>query len=443
MAGQGIHCGVDAMKPGSRGNYRILYRDLEPNQVYSHFTILESNALLLEQEGLDPKKALKAVREMARTHFATVPADGLVDGKKGWYGHRWQVLYLQWGDYLCERDFSIEPGAPAGAAVPSASPSKPEALVPQSSAVAAPAPAARRSFWSARSAQLTARAAIVLLVFTAGYFAQSLMTPTTAVGALFGDATTFKRQRALSEHQGTEPMIFPNLDQTQAVFADGQQRFVLVADRELTIGTAIVLEDASGVVSEIHPGRLVLDTDKGSTQFPFPALYTMGQETLGEGKIAIYPERNNLDKLLDAYCRVHGLKKVGRRSFDSISGRFASEQAFKNACRALGSEIFADRVVSHGSGLPRVFISFDGLWHQPYGTLTDLVGFYAQHLSLEVKQVDVPADQRWVLNYGLQFEEFCAFFDLKTEIRGPYLIVKGDSHESEKIGQNRTDRNRL
>ncbi len=431
------------MKPGSRGNYRVLYRDLDPNQVYSHFTILESQAALLESEGLDPKKALKAVRELARTHFATVPADALIDGKNGWYGHRWQVLYQQWGDYLCERDFSIEPASFDVAAEPLSEPPRPEIIVPDSSAVAAPAAAGKPRFWSARFGRLIARTAIVLLVFSAGYSVQRIMTPKTAVGALFDDTATSTRQRALSEHQGSEPLIFPNLDQTQAVFADGDLPFALVASRELTIGAAIVLEDTSGVVSEIHPGRLVLDTDKGSMQFPFPALYTLGQETLGEGKVAIYPERKNLDRLLDAYCRVHGLKKSGRRSFDSISGRFASEQAFKDGCRALGAEISVDRVVYHDSGLPRVFISFDGLWHQPYGTLTDLVELYAQHLSLEVKQVDIPADQKWVINYGLQFEEFCAFFDLQTEIRGPYLIVKGDSYESEKLGQNRPDRHRL
>ncbi len=428
------------MKPGSRGNYRILYRDLEPDQIYSHFTILDSQAGLIEQEGLDPKKALKAVREMARTHFGSMPADALVDGKKGWYGHRWQVLYLQWGDYLCERDFSVEPQLSLGAAASPAKSEPPDALLPQSAA-AAPAEQTVQRAWSAKLSRLASRAALILLVFSAGYLAHRAMTtPKTAVGALSTDSAASKRLRALSEHQGTEPLIFPNLDRTQAVFADGDQPFALVADQALKIGAAIVLEDASGVVNEIHPGRLVLETDKGSMQFPFPALYTMGQETLGEGNIAIYSERNNLGKVLEAFCHAHGLKWVGKSANGSICGRFASEQAFMEGCQALGASFYSDRVDYRGSGLARVFISFDGLWHQPNGSLTDLVELYAQHLPLEVKQLGVPADQNWVINYGLQFEEFCAFFDLQTEIRGPYLIVKGDSHESQEISQNRSVR---
>jgi len=92
------------MKNGSRGNYKILYRDLDPQQLYNHFEIVDSQQELLRELELEPKKALKAVREMARVHFTEIEPDGYVDAKKAWFGYRWQTLYHQWGDYLSERD---------------------------------------------------------------------------------------------------------------------------------------------------------------------------------------------------------------------------------------------------------------------------------------------------------------------------------------------------
>lgn len=421
------------MKNGSRGNYRILYRDLDPERLYSHFTVIETQRSLLDEMGMEPRKALKAVREMARVHFSGSEPDGLLEGKKAWKGQRWNALYQQWGDYLSERDREnavcqvfLEPDE-----------HKADDQISKHHPV--------RITWMNRLANQKSHyvnMAAAILIFCAGFFASQLTQgPASSAqadanpsqGMLIDEGNELLRYRELSEGKG-KLLYFPNLEGTLAVFASKKQSFAIVDGQEVTVGDYIILDDKRGMVSEIHPSRLILRTESGTVQFSFPNHVMLGMETFAEGEIVVYPKPGNLMPILRSLCLSNGWKLAGSPTRHTISGRFESVESFLKACKHFGITFEDNLLVVPESSEPKSFISFNGFWVQPSGTLSQLVKLYGHHLPYKAKPEGISSSERWVINYGLQFDEFCEFFELSTELRGNDLIVKGGNDENGKAG---------
>jgi hypothetical protein len=413
------------MKSGSRGNYRILYRDLASDELYNHFRIVNDQPELLKAEGLASQKALKAVREMARVHFADVAPDGYLEGKRAWLGRRWTTLYQQWGDYICDRD--------------------PEELPPstQHTSNEAPATVETRFKWASLIAYITnnynhvPRLIAVMVLMLGGFLAKesgevnaSAMQVEQPLGMLVDEDFDIYRHRLLSGSTGLKISYFPNLEGTLAIFATGENPFAIIDGKEVRLNDLVVIDDTKGFISEIHWDRIALRTDSGTIQFLFPSLVMMGQPTFGKSEIVIYPERGNLPTVLRGFCKQNQWELSGFRGNHTISGKFCSLESFLIACRRLGVDVNRTRVMMPEAREPNAFISFDGFWYEPNGTLTSLIRQYESHLPFKVRLENVSSKQRWVINYGLQFKEFCEFFSLETEIRGEYLIVKGGNDEN-------------
>jgi len=147
----------------------------------------------------------------------------------------------------------------------------------------------------------------------------------------------------------------------------------------------------------------------------------------------IYPSPANLNSILSSFATMNGWVFTSGKNQHSISGKFESIDAFMSACRYFGVIFQSGKIRSPDADKPKSYISFGGIWNEPSGTLPSLIELYAEHLSMPVNLEGSFSKQRWVLNYGLQFDEFCDYFNLKTEVREDHIIVQGGLNEKGSI----------
>jgi len=281
--------------------------------------------------------------------------------------------------------------------------------------------------------------AMVFIFFTGYMFSRiqgnsSVQTGANPSQGLLTDQSSSLLDPDWSGREGSKFVYFPNLEGTLAVFATKNTSIAMVNGKEIRVGDHIILDDSRGEVSEIHPDRLILRTSSGTMQFLFPDHIMMGQETYGIGEVVIYPEPGNLMPILQTLCAEKNLKLAGSPVKHSISGRFDSINSLLDACSYFGIKIDKNLLVVPEASEPRSYISYEGFWSQPKGSIAELAELYGYHLPYQIKTESLSSKESWAINFGLQFDEFCEFFKLSTEIQGRYLIVKGGNHENGKNG---------